>query len=95
LRYRACHSTYLNGNILNLKLYYYAFAGTLGMHSVTEAVQLEIERRRAYALEHGIQKIEYSRRDNPFAGKVICGTCGHMFGRKVWNSNNEKLRRII
>jgi len=60
-----------------------------------EAVQLEMERVRAYCLEHGIQKIEYATTDNPFAGRVICGTCGHMFGRKVWNSTNEKQRRII
>jgi len=60
-----------------------------------QAVQLEMERRRAYCLEHGIQKIEYGSTNNPFSGKVICGTCGHMFGRKVWNSTDEKRRRII
>ena len=60
-----------------------------------EAVQLEMERRRAYALEYGIQKLEHATTNNPFAGRVICGTCGHMFGRKVWNSTNEKQRRII
>jgi len=59
---------------------------------VWEAVQLEMERRQLYATEHGIG---YGTRDNPFAGRVICGTCGHMFGRKVWNSTNEKQRRII
>ena len=26
---------------------------------------------------------------------MICGTCGYVFGRKVWNSTNEKQRRII
>jgi len=57
-----------------------------------EAVQLEIERRQLYATEHGMG---YGAGDNPFAGRVICGTCGHMFGRKVWNSTNEKQRRII
>jgi len=62
---------------------------------IWEAVQLEMERRKAYALEHGIQKIEYGSANNPFAGKVICGTCGKGFGRKVWNSTNEKRRRII
>ena len=59
---------------------------------IWEAVQLEMERRKAYATKHGIG---YGTRDNPFAGRVICGTCGHMFGRKVWNSTNEKQRRII
>ena len=57
-----------------------------------EAVQLEMERRQLYAAEHGIG---YGTKDNPFAGRVVCGTCGRMFGRKVWNSTNEKQRRII
>jgi site-specific DNA recombinase len=26
---------------------------------------------------------------------VICGCCGSLFGRKVWNSTNERLRRIV
>ncbi|XEQ91980.1 hypothetical protein SCACP_07950 [Sporomusa carbonis] len=60
-----------------------------------EAVQLEMERRRNYAKEHGLQKLEYATSDNPFAGKVICGSCGKVFGRKVWNSTDERLRRII
>jgi len=60
-----------------------------------EAVQLEMERRRAYSLEHGIQKLEHATTNNPFAGGVICGTCGHSFGRKVWNSNDDRCRRII
>lgn len=60
-----------------------------------EAVQLEMERRRNYALQYGIQKLEYATTDNPFAGRVICGSCGQIFGRKVWNSTNERLRRII
>lgn len=60
-----------------------------------EAVQLEMERRRDYCLEHGIQKFECATINNPFAGRVICGTCGHIFGRKVWNSNDDRRRRII
>lgn len=60
-----------------------------------EAVQLEMERRRNYALEHGIQKLEYATVDNPFAGRVICGCCGKIYGRKVWNSTNDRFRRII
>lgn len=60
-----------------------------------EAVQLEMERRRNFALKYGIQKLEYATTDNPFAGRVICGTCGRVFGRKVWNSTSEKLRRIV
>ena len=62
---------------------------------VWEAVQLEMERRRNYALEYGIQKLEYATTDNPFAGRVICGSCGQVFGRKVWNSTDDRFRRII
>ena len=60
-----------------------------------EAVQLEMARRRTYALENGIQRLEYATADNPFAGRVICGSCGQIFGRKVWNSTDNRLRRII
>lgn len=60
-----------------------------------EAVQLEMERRRAFAEKHGIVKVDYATIENPFAGRVICGHCGSPFGRKVWNSTNETLRRKI
>ncbi|WP_378954369.1 recombinase zinc beta ribbon domain-containing protein [Pelosinus sp. sgz500959] len=60
-----------------------------------EAVQLELERRRDYCLEYGIQKFECATINNPFAGRVICGNCSHIFGRKVWNSNDDRRRRII
>ena len=45
--------------------------------------------------EHGIQKLEHATTDNPFAGRVICGSCGRSYGRKVWNSTNDRLRRIV
>lgn len=60
-----------------------------------ETVQLEMERRRSFAKEHGIVKVDYATVTNPFAGKVICGYCGSVFGRKVWNSTNELRRRIV
>ena len=60
-----------------------------------EAVQLEMERRRDFARKYGIQKLESATEDNPFAGRVICGSCGHAYGRKVWNSTDDRLRRII
>lgn len=62
---------------------------------IWEAVQLEMERRRTFAKEHGIVKVDYATVANPFAGKVICGHCGSVFGRKVWNSTNELRRRIV
>lgn len=60
-----------------------------------EAVQLEMGRRRAYAEQHHIQKIDYATDKNPFAGRVICGACGKAYGRKVWNSTDERLRRVV
>lgn len=60
-----------------------------------EAVQLEKERRRAFAEKYNISKLDYATVDNPFAGRVICGHCGSSFGRKVWNSTDERLRRVI
>ncbi|WP_282432955.1 recombinase family protein [Desulfosporosinus sp. Sb-LF] len=62
---------------------------------IWEAVQLEKERRRAFAEKHQIQKIDYASGDHPFAGRVICGNCGKAYGRKVWNSPDENLRRVI
>ncbi|WP_330397106.1 recombinase family protein [Anaerovirgula multivorans] len=60
-----------------------------------EAVQLEMERRKAFVKEHGIAKLDYATVKNPFAGRIICGNCGSTFGRKVWNSRDERLKRII
>jgi len=60
-----------------------------------EAVQLEMERRRAYAKEHGMKRLEYATVKNPFAGKVICGNCNKIYGRKTWNSTSKSLKRII
>ncbi|MHC1731937.1 MAG: recombinase family protein [Bacteroidales bacterium] len=60
-----------------------------------EAVQLEIERRRAFAEKYNIGRFDYATEKNPFAGKVICGCCGKAYGRKVWNSTDEKLRRYV
>jgi len=50
---------------------------------------------RGFALTHGIQKLEYATVRNPFAGKGVDGSGGQIFGRKVWNSTDESLRRII
>ncbi len=51
-----------------------------------ERVQLELKRRK----ESGRQTFSTS----PFAGKLICGDCGEIFGSKVWHSNS-KYRRTI
>lgn len=60
-----------------------------------EAVQLEMERRRKFAEDHNISKSNSANPNNPFAGKVICGFCGGIYGRKVWNSTDESLRRYV
>ena len=49
-------------------------------------VQLEIKRRK----DSGRRTICNS----PFAGKLICGDCGEIFGSKVWHSTS-KYRRTI
>ncbi|EPR07976.1 recombinase family protein [Ruminiclostridium papyrosolvens] len=59
------------------------------------AVQLERERRKAFMEKYNIQKMDYITNANPFVGRIICGCCGGVYGRKVWNSNDERLKRII
>jgi site-specific DNA recombinase len=54
-----------------------------------------MERRRAFAEKHQIQKLDYASDRQPFAGRVICGNCGRAYGRKVWNSTDERHRRIV
>ncbi len=54
-----------------------------------------MERRKAFAEKYNISKLDYATVDNPFAGRVICGNCGSTFGRKVWNSTDERNRRVI
>lgn len=38
---------------------------------------------------------EYAFLKNPFADRVVCGSYGRAFGRRVWNSTDDRLRRII
>ena len=51
-----------------------------------EKVQLELARRK-----NGTRRTQCN---SPFAGKIICGDCGEVFGSKVWHSNS-KYRRTI
>lgn len=62
---------------------------------IWEAVQLEMERRRDFAKKYNISKLDYATICNPFAGRVICGCCGGVFGRKIWHSTSENLRRKV
>lgn len=60
-----------------------------------ESVQLEMERKRVFAETYGVFKLDYETLYNPFARRVICGRCGSLLGRKVWNSTNEIRRGIV
>ena len=51
-----------------------------------EKVQLELARRKT--------STRRTQCNSPFAGKIICGDCGEIFGSKVWHSNS-KYRRTI
>ena len=51
-----------------------------------DKVQTELARRK--------NSPRYTVCNSPFAGKIICGDCGEIFGSKVWHSNS-KYRRII
>lgn len=42
-----------------------------------------------------MQKIDHGLKDNPMAGKVICGYCGKVFWRRTWNCTGEKLKRKV
>lgn len=51
-----------------------------------DAVQFEMERRK--------NQKHSAICDSPFAGKVICGECGGLYGRKVWHSNDKYRKEI-
>ena len=51
-----------------------------------EKAQLELARRKTSPRR--------TQCNSPFAGKIICGDCGEIFGSKVWHSNS-KYRRTI
>ena len=51
-----------------------------------EKAQLELARRKI--------STRRTQGNSPFAGKIICGDCGEIFGSKVWHSNS-KYRRTI
>ena len=61
-----------------------------------EAVQLEMKRRKDYMERYGVRQLDFAKvEDNPFTGRVICGSCGSAFGRKTWNSTDENLKRRV
>ncbi|MFU0828913.1 MAG: Recombinase family protein [Lachnoclostridium sp.] len=50
-----------------------------------ECAQLERARRKEYMYQHGLSCYAHKPDENPFAGKVICASCGQAYGRKSWN----------
>lgn len=50
---------------------------------------MENERREAYRTEHNLHSYSTKPESNPFAGKVICGTCNHAFTRRGWKTKGE------
>lgn len=38
---------------------------------------------------------EYASLKKPFAGRVVCGLCDRAFGRRIWNSTDDRLRRVM
>lgn len=55
---------------------------------IWEAVQLEQERRRKYIEEHGTNSYSHKPETNPFAGKIVCGTCNQSYARKGWKTGD-------
>ena len=60
-----------------------------------EAVQLETERRQLFSEKYKIQKVEPGLKNNPMAGKIICACCSRPFGRRVWHSSDERLKKFV
>lgn len=60
-----------------------------------EAVQLETERRQLFSEKYKMQKVEPGLKNNPMAGKIICGSCNRPFGRRVWSSNDERFKKQV
>ncbi|WP_297418967.1 recombinase family protein [Clostridium sp.] len=60
-----------------------------------EAVQLEMERRQLFSEKYKMQKVEPGLKNNPMAGKIICGSCSRSFGRRVWSSNDERFKKQV
>ncbi|MBT2740797.1 recombinase zinc beta ribbon domain-containing protein [Bacillus sp. ISL-77] len=49
---------------------------------IWEEVQHEHQRRSNYCEEHSLNSFSRTPEANPFAGKVICGTCNQAFTRR-------------
>ncbi|MBB2481050.1 recombinase family protein [Bacillus sp. APMAM] len=56
---------------------------------IWEAVQHEHQRRSDYCEEHCLNAYSRTPETNPFAGKIICGTCNQAFTRRGWKTGNR------
>ena len=61
---------------------------------IWECVQLEIEHRKKYMEENEINSYSFWPESNPFASKIVCGTCNKVFARKGWRSSTGFDRKI-
>ena len=52
-----------------------------------------MSRRENYRREHSLKSYSCKSECNPFFGKVICGECNKVFGRKTW-VNGCKQRKV-
>ena len=56
-----------------------------------EAVQLEMERRKAYCETYHIKNLDTRL---VFNGKIICSECGNVYSRKTWMQHTGEKRRV-
>lgn len=61
---------------------------------IWECVQLEFKRREKYLQEHGTHSYSRNPETNPFASRIICGTCNKVFSRKGWRSSAGYDRKV-
>ena len=61
---------------------------------IWECVQLEFKRRKRYLQEHGTNSYSHNPETNPFASRIICGTCNKVFSRKGWRSSAGYDRKV-
>lgn len=61
---------------------------------IWECVQLEFKRREKYIQEHGTHSYSRNPETNPFASRIVCGTCNKVFSRKEWRSSAGYDRKV-
>jgi site-specific DNA recombinase len=54
------------------------------------AVQEELERRKAFRNSHGVKNYSFGGENNPFTNKVYCGLCGEPYRVHTWKNRGIK-----